>query len=83
MTLKCMKLRMDLLKLVTPEDVIEMGLLMRHRFSAEPVFSKTVSGHLLPTSTADSARELRQLTEFQAKLTMRSKQSGKRIVASK
>ena len=38
------------------------GALMQHRFSAQPVFSKTGRGHLSATSTKDSTllEELRQ-----------------------
>lgn len=63
--------------LVTPEDVLKQALENQHRYSAEPVFSKTGVGHLSPTSTKDSAREQEQLLELQGKLIGRSQKAGK------
>ena len=78
-----MQIRTDLLKFVTAEDVLAIGLENQHRFSAEPVFSKRGTGHLSATSTEDSAKMEKQATELRRKLTTRSKKAGKTFKAGK
>jgi hypothetical protein len=70
-----MKLRLDLLKHLTTEDILEAAANQR-RYKAEPTFSKTGTGHLSPRSTEDSAREAKRSMELAGKLTERSQQSG-------
>lgn len=72
-----MKLRLDLLKQMTVEDVLEEALGNQHRYKAEPTFSKTGIGHLSPRSTADSAREAERSMALTEKLTERLRKSGK------
>jgi len=67
---------MELVKLVTPEEVLKQALENQHRYSPSPVFSKTGVGHLSPTSTEDSTREMWQITELQGKVISRLRKSG-------
>jgi len=71
-----MRLRMELVELVIPEDVLKQALENQHRYSSAPVFSIIGVGHLSPTSTEDSARELEQITELQGKIISRLRKSG-------
>ncbi len=52
-----MKLRTDLLKHLTMEDVAQVALANNHRYKPEPRFSKTGVGSLSPASTKDSVQE--------------------------
>jgi len=73
-----MKLRTDLLKHLTTEDVIEEAQANQHRYKAEPTFSKTGTGHLSPRSTDDSAREAQRSQALTEKLMTRLHESGKK-----
>jgi len=68
-----MKLRLDLLKHLTAEDILEEAKANQHRYKAEPTFSKTGTGHLSPRSTQDSANEAARSQALTQKLTERSK----------
>jgi len=72
-----MKLRLDLAKALRPEDVLKLAEANSHRYSAEPVFSKTGIGKLSPTSTEDSAKDNVLSTALIQKVTRRVKRSGK------
>jgi hypothetical protein len=72
-----MKLRLDLAKALRPEDVLKLAEANSHRYSAEPVFSKTGTGQLSPTSTEDSARDSVLSTALIRKVTRRVKRNGK------
>ena len=72
-----MKLRLDLLEHLTMEDIAEVALANNPRYKPEPLFSKTGTGSLSPTSTEDSAREVAQATELIRKLEERAAKSGK------
>ena len=72
-----MKLRLDLLEYLTMEDIAEVALANNPRYKPEPLFSKTGTGSLSPTSTEDSAREVAQATELIRKLEERAAKSGK------
>jgi hypothetical protein len=72
-----MKLRLDLVKALRPEDVLAMAQANSHRYKAEPVFSKTGIGHLSPTSTADSAKDVELSMELIRKVTKRAGKNGK------
>jgi len=43
-----MKLRIDLLKFLTEEDICEEAAANTHRYNPEPLFSKTGTGSLTP-----------------------------------
>jgi hypothetical protein len=72
-----MKLRKDLLKHLTAEDILEAAAANQHRYKAEPTFSKTGTGHLSPRSTEDSAREAERSRALGEKLTRRLRRSGR------
>ena len=72
-----MKLRLDLLKQLTVEDVVEEAAANQHRYKAEPTFSVTGTGHLTPRSTEDSAREAERSMALTEKLTKRLPKTGK------
>ncbi len=67
-----MKLRLDLIKALRPGDMLKMAEANSHRYIAEPVFSKTGTGHLSPTSTPDSARDGELSTALIQKVTKRA-----------
>ena len=71
-----MRLRLDLLKELTAQDILEEAAANQHRYKAEPTFSKTGTGHLSPRSTEDSAREAERSTALGEKLTKRLRESG-------
>lgn len=71
-----MKLRVDLLKHLTTEDVIEEAQATVHRFKPEPLFSKTGTGSLSSASTEERASEVRRSTALARKLARRAKQAG-------
>jgi hypothetical protein len=73
-----MELRLDLLKELTAEDILEEAASSQHRYKAEPTFSKTGVGHLSPRSTEDSARDAERSRALGEKLTRRSQASGKK-----
>ena len=73
-----MKLRLDLAKALHPEDVMKMAEANSHRYKPEPVFSKTGTGYLSPTSTADSVKEEALSMGLIRKVTKRAGKSGKR-----
>jgi hypothetical protein len=71
-----MKLRLDLLKELTAQDILEEAAANQHRYKAEPTFSKTGTGHLSPRSIEDSVREAARSTALGEKLTKRLPESG-------
>lgn len=71
-----MKLRLDLLKELTAQDILEEAAANQHRYKAEPTFSKTGTGHLSPQSTGDSVREAERSTALGEKLTRRLRENG-------
>jgi hypothetical protein len=73
-----MKLRTDLLKKLTAEDILEEAKANQHRYKAEPTFSKTGTGYLSPRSTEDSAREAERSRALGEKLTKRLRETGKK-----
>ncbi len=72
-----MKLRLDLLKHLTTEDVMEAAVMTVHRFKAEPLFSRTGTGSLLSASTEERAREAAHSMDLTRKLEQRAQQSGR------
>ena len=71
-----MKLRLDLLKHLTTEDVMEEALATVHRFKPEPLFSKTGTGSLSSASIEERAREELHSMELIRRLEQRAKQAG-------
>ena len=71
-----MKLRLDLLKHLTTEDVMEEAMATVHRFKPEPLFSQTGTGSLSSASTQERAREEAHSMELIQRLEQRAKQSG-------
>ena len=71
-----MKLRPDLVKLLTTEDFLEEVLANNHRYKAEPNFSRTGVGTLSSASTEERAQEEARNTGLIQKLRKRSKQTG-------
>lgn len=72
-----MKLRLDLLKHLTTEDVMEEAVATVHRFKPEPLFSKTGTGSLSSASTQERAREEAHSMELIQRLEARAQQSGR------
>lgn len=71
-----MKLRLDLLKHLTTEDVLEEAVATVHRFKPEPLFSQTGTGSLSSASMQERAREEAHSMELIQRLEQRAKQSG-------
>ena len=73
-----MKLRTDLLKHLTMEDIAQVAEATVHRFKPEPLFSQTGVGSLSPTTTEDRVQEEAHSTELTRKLEERARKAGKR-----
>jgi len=71
-----MKLRTDLLKHLTTEDVIKEAQATVHRFKPEPHFSKTGTGSLSSASIQERAQEEARNTDLTTKLQQRAKRTG-------
>ncbi len=71
-----MKLRLDLLEHLRPEDILEEVLANNHRYKPEPLFSKTGTGSLSSASTEERASEEARNTALIQKLTQRARQTG-------
>ena len=78
-----MKLRLDLLEQLRPEDLLEEVLANHHRYKPEPLFSKTGVGSLSSASTEERASEETRNTALIQKLTKRAQQAGKTPAAKK
>lgn len=53
-----MKLRVDLLKHLTEQDILEEVLANNHRYQAEPLFARTGVGSLRPASPEERLHEI-------------------------
>jgi len=73
-----MKLRLDLLEQLTPEDIAEQAVKSVHRYKPEPLFSKTGTGSLSPASTSERAQEVEHSMELTQKLERRARKAGKK-----
>ena len=78
-----MKLRLDLLKHLKPEDTLEEAVTTAHRFKPEPLFSKTGTGSLSSASTAERANEVARSMALLRKLETRLAKSGSDNTAKK
>ncbi len=72
-----MKLRTDLLKHLTAEDLAEAAERDVHRFKAQPLFSETGTGSLSSASTSERAQEVEHSTDLLRKLEERAANDGK------
>ncbi|EDY20088.1 hypothetical protein CfE428DRAFT_2677 [Chthoniobacter flavus Ellin428] len=71
-----MKLRLDLLKHLTAEDVEEEIIANNPRYKPEPLFSKTGVGSLSSASTEQRAQEVERSTALIQRLKERAAQTG-------
>ena len=71
-----MKLRLDLLKHLTDQDILEEVLVNNHRYKPEPNFSKTGVGTLSSASTVERAQEEARSTARIQRVMRRSQQNG-------
>ena len=78
-----MKLRLDLLKHLTTEDVMEEAVATVHRFKPEPLFSTTGTGSLSSASTQERAREEAHSMDLIQRLEARAQQTGQNAMAKK
>jgi len=76
-----MKLRLDLLKHLTVEDVLEEVIAQNHRFKPEPLFSRTGVGSLSSASTEERASEDKRSMALIRRVKRRAVKSGKPSVA--
>lgn len=72
-----MKLRTDLLKHLTAEDLAEVAERDVHRFKPQPLFSQTGTGSLSSASTSERAQEVEHSMELLRKLERRAAHDGK------
>ena len=73
-----MKLRLDLLKHLTAEDVQEEILANNPRYRPEPLFCKTGTGSLSSASIEERASEVQRSTALIQRLTRKSLGAGKK-----
>ena len=78
-----MKLRLDLLKHLTTEDVIQEAEATVHRFKPEPLFSQTGTGSLSSASMQERAREVEHSMALTQKLQQRAQQTGQQGMGKK
>jgi hypothetical protein len=72
-----MKLRLDLLKYLTDEDIMEEALANTHRYKPEPLFAKTGKGYLRPTTPEEKEEEMRRSAAFIARIKARAEAGQK------
>lgn len=69
---KKFRLRLDLLKHVTPEDFMESALANLSRYKPEPSFAKTGVGYLRPATPEEREAEMKRSDEFIRRLKTRA-----------
>lgn len=72
-----MKLRTDLLKHLTEEDMLEAVVENNPRYKPDPLFSKTGVGSLSSASTDQRAQEVEHSRDLLRKLEERAANDGK------
>ncbi len=72
-----MKLRLDLLKHLTAEDIEEEIVANNPRYKPEPLFSQTGVGSLSSASIEQRAQEVERSTALVERLKARAVQTGK------
>lgn len=70
-----MKLRLDLLEYVTAEDISEEAEANVHRYSKEPVFSKTGKGFLRPETPEERQASIQRSEKFTQRLKERKQRA--------
>ena len=70
-----MKLRIDLLEYMRPEDILDFAGWDIERWSAEPVFGRTGKGHLGPMTPELRAKEMEMMEEIRRRLEARKAQA--------
>ena len=70
-----MKLRIDLLEYMRPEDILDFAGWDIERWSAEPVFGKTGKGYLGPMTPELRAKEMEMMEEIRRRLEARKAQA--------
>jgi hypothetical protein len=70
-----MKLRTDLLKFLTCQDILEEALASVDRYKAEPQFSKTGKGYLRPATSKEREQEMIRSEALVARLEARMKKN--------
>jgi hypothetical protein len=78
-----MKLRLDLLEMLTEEDILEEILANNHRYKPEPLFSKTGVGSLSSASTEERAQEVERSTARIQRALQKLETSGKTLEEKK
>lgn len=73
-----MKLRIDLLKYITNEDVIEEAAATVSRHKPEPLFAQTGKGYLRPATPEEQMEEMRRTEEFIARIKARAEADQKK-----
>ena len=68
-----MKLRIDLLKFLTNQDILDEALANVDRYKAEPVFSKTGKGYLRPATPEEREQEIARSKALHKRLEQRLK----------
>jgi hypothetical protein len=71
-----MKLRLDLLKHLTMEDIAEETEANISRYQAEPTFSKTGVGYLRPATPEEREAELMRSQKLGERLEERARAAG-------
>jgi hypothetical protein len=71
-----MKLRTDLLKHLTEEDILEEVLANNHRYKPEPLFSQTGVGSLSSATPAERAQEIERSKILIQKLKDRARRAS-------
>lgn len=69
---KAFKLRLDLLKHVTPEDIMEEAMANVSRYKPEPSLAKTGVGHLRPATPEERQAEMARSEAFIKRLRARA-----------
>lgn len=67
-----MKLRLDLLKYVTDEDLLEEAMATVDRYNPEPLFAKTGTGSLRSATPEEKAEDMKRSEAFIARLKARA-----------
>ncbi len=78
-----MKLRLDLLEHLTPEDITKAAIESAHRYKPEPNFSKTGVGTLSSASTEERAKEVVHSMALTQKLESRARKTGRKSSAKR
>ncbi len=68
-----MKLRLDLLELLTDEDILEEALAQQPRYRPEPLFSQTGKGYLRSATEEEKAAEIERMKALHERLEQRLK----------